>query len=174
LHEKGCPWDERTCAESARYGHLDCLKYAHENRCPWDKRTCAYAAESGHIDCLKYAHENRCPWDERTCAFAAKNGNLDCLRYAHEKRCPCEHLNKTKIKKHDVALDVPAPSSDNDTVDACAICFVNLLKVQYKPCNHRFCIMCTNKLIDAAGAENKKFTCAMCRTDVEENVLLDN
>jgi hypothetical protein len=34
--------------------------------------------------------------------------------------------------------------------------------------------MCTNKLIDAASAENKKITCAMCRTDVEENVLLDN
>jgi hypothetical protein len=34
--------------------------------------------------------------------------------------------------------------------------------------------MCTNKLIDAADDENKKFTCAMCRTDVEEDVLLEN
>jgi hypothetical protein len=34
--------------------------------------------------------------------------------------------------------------------------------------------MCTNRLIDAAGAENKKFRCAMCRSEVEENVLLEN
>jgi hypothetical protein len=103
--------------------------------------------------------------------LAAEGGHLDCLEYAHKNKCPCEHLPKQK--KHDVSLDVPAPS-EKDTDDVCAICLVNLLKVEYKPCNHRFCIMCTNKLIDAASAENKKITCAMCRTDVEENVLLDN
>jgi hypothetical protein len=34
--------------------------------------------------------------------------------------------------------------------------------------------MCTNRLIDAVDDENKKFRCAMCRTNVEENVLLEN
>ena len=49
---------------AAKYGHLECLKYAHENGCPWDEVTCSEAAENGHLECLKYAHENGCPWDE--------------------------------------------------------------------------------------------------------------
>jgi len=60
-HENGCPWDEYTCREAAKNGHLECLKYAHENGCPWDKITCGEAAQEGHLECLKYAHENGCP-----------------------------------------------------------------------------------------------------------------
>ena len=59
--EHGCPWDEKTCAEAAFNGDLECLKYAHENGCPWDEETCAEAAQYGHLECLKYAHENGCP-----------------------------------------------------------------------------------------------------------------
>ena len=64
-----CPWDEVTCSNAAKNGHLECLKYAHENGCPWDGETCYNAAQNGHLECLKYAHENLdpCPWDKHTC-----------------------------------------------------------------------------------------------------------
>ena len=29
-HSQGYVWNENTCSESAKYGHLGCLKYAHE------------------------------------------------------------------------------------------------------------------------------------------------
>ena len=45
----------------------ECLKYAHEKGCPWDEVTCSNAAKNGHLKCLKYAHENGCPWDKETC-----------------------------------------------------------------------------------------------------------
>ncbi len=41
MHENGCPWDLWTCLYAAKYGSLECLKYAHENGCPWDKCTCS-------------------------------------------------------------------------------------------------------------------------------------
>jgi hypothetical protein len=170
-HDNGCPWDENTCKLAAENGHLACLEYAHDNGCPWDERTFV-AASNGQLECIRYAYENGCPWDSRVCMWASRFGHLDCLKYVHENKCPCKHL--IKPKKHDVSLDVPAPSDKNNN-DVCVICYVNLLKVQYKPCNHKFCITCTNILIDNSVADgNKKFTCAMCRTDVAETVLLDN
>jgi len=46
------------CDLAARYGHLDCLKYAHEEYdSPWNAWTCKYAAENGNLDCLIYAHD---------------------------------------------------------------------------------------------------------------------
>ena len=37
VHDNGCHWDIFTCENSAKYGYLDCLKYAHENGCLWDQ-----------------------------------------------------------------------------------------------------------------------------------------
>ena len=81
LHENGCPWDEETCMQAAKGGHLDVLKYAHKNRCPWDERTCIYAAGGGHLKVLKYAHENGCPWDKDRClavVAVATFRNIQC------------------------------------------------------------------------------------------------
>jgi hypothetical protein len=44
-----------TCEAAAKFGHLDCHRYAHENGCPWTIYTCYYAARNGHLDCLRYA-----------------------------------------------------------------------------------------------------------------------
>ena len=71
-HEKGCPWDGRTCRFAAGGGHLDVLEYAHENRCSWGERTCAEAALGGHLAVLKYARDKRCPWDKKQCIRLAK------------------------------------------------------------------------------------------------------
>ena len=81
-HENGCPWDEQTCWSAAKYGHIECLKYAHEKGCPWDEKTCWSAAYYGHLECLTYAHENGCPWDEKTCSCAALGGQLECWNTA--------------------------------------------------------------------------------------------
>ncbi len=100
LHENGCPWDEKTCYRAALNGHLECLRYAHENGCPWDEETCWRAAKKGQLECLKYAHENGCPWDEETCSQAAKNGHLECLKYAHENGCPWDEKTCSKAARH--------------------------------------------------------------------------
>ena len=53
LHENGCPWNEWTCHEAAREGHLDVLKYAHENGCPWEEETCVGAFSKSVREWLK-------------------------------------------------------------------------------------------------------------------------
>ena len=52
---------ERFCAQMARNGNVELLKFLHEKGCPWNEWTCSDAAEYGHLECLKYAHENGCP-----------------------------------------------------------------------------------------------------------------
>ena len=37
------------------------MKYAHEHGCPWDEWTCYNAAKNGHLECLKYACAHGCP-----------------------------------------------------------------------------------------------------------------
>ena len=90
--ENNCPWDKYTCSNAASNGHLECLIYAKENNCPWDTFTCSSAAENGHLNCLTYAKENNCPWDEYTCSFATLYGHLDCLKYAKENNLSLIHI----------------------------------------------------------------------------------
>jgi len=46
----GCPWDEVTCWNAAKYGHLEVLKWARENGCPWHEYTCQLAARKGYVE----------------------------------------------------------------------------------------------------------------------------
>ena len=93
-HENGCPWDEWTCSNAAKGGHLDVLRYAHENGCPWDEMTCAFAAEGGHLDVLKWLRIKGCPWGFSTYAFSvASDGivwesSLGIQKWALENGCP--------------------------------------------------------------------------------------
>jgi hypothetical protein len=48
------------------------LKWARENDCPWNEWTCENAAKGGHLEILKWARENGCPWDEETRELAAE------------------------------------------------------------------------------------------------------
>ena len=190
LHENGCEWDGRTCMYAAVNGHLECLKYAFEHGCSWDRRVCSYAAKYGHLECLEYAHANGCPWDEFTCCFAAKNGHLECLVYAHENGCPwnkwiCEnatgHLeclayvhekgfpcihNTGKLKKYSTELDT---TTDNEDIQ-CGICYQNRNKVEFKPCNHKLCIACSNKIIITNQSIDTQ--CPFCRGKVETTLLI--
>ena len=51
--DNGCPWDWHTCANAARYGHLEVLQWARANGCPWNAYTCSPAAENGHLEVLQ-------------------------------------------------------------------------------------------------------------------------
>ena len=54
--------DVRLCCKTigpcivARYGHLECLKYA-RSHCRFNEDTCVTAAEYGYFECLTYAHK---------------------------------------------------------------------------------------------------------------------
>ncbi len=73
---------------AARWGHLECLKYAYGTGQPWDKIVTLCATQYGHLECLKFANENGCPWNDMTFEFAAFNGYIDCLKYAYYNGAP--------------------------------------------------------------------------------------
>ena len=64
-HEKGCPWDARTCAQIAKRGDLQMLQWAHEKGCPWDYRVCEEASRKNHFEVKNWAIDNGCEkdWD---------------------------------------------------------------------------------------------------------------
>ena len=86
--EKGCRWDARTCAITARGGHLEALRWAREQGCEWDELTCRCAADGGHLEVLKWAREHDCPWGSATCHGAFESGHLEVIKWAREHDCP--------------------------------------------------------------------------------------
>ena len=52
--EKKCKWNERTINAAAEQGNLEMVKYCVANECPIDEFACANAAKNGHLECLKY------------------------------------------------------------------------------------------------------------------------
>ena len=84
-----CPIDEDACANAARNGHLEVLKYFkylyEEVKAPWDWETAALAALKGHLHILEYLVERKYDkYEVLACEFAAKSGQLDCLKYLRE------------------------------------------------------------------------------------------
>jgi len=81
-----CPVKEFACANAAKNGHLECLKYLREEvKAPWGSETAAWAAANGHLHILEYLVERK--YDQYSvlaCRFAAQRGHLDCLKYLHE------------------------------------------------------------------------------------------
>ena len=56
---------------AARGGHLELLKYLREKGCTWNERTCAAAAQEGHVHVLEYLRTNGCPWSSDACLYFA-------------------------------------------------------------------------------------------------------
>ena len=113
-----CPIGTGACANAARNGHLEILKYLREEaKAPWYYDTaylaarnghlhileylverkfdeyhalaCVYAAEKGHLDCLKYLHETaKAPWDKYAVRDAHKNNHSECVQYLLDNNCP--------------------------------------------------------------------------------------
>ena len=61
LRDNGCEWNADVCAEAARGGHIDVLKWAHRNGCPADERVGECAAETGKLEMLLWVLENKLP-----------------------------------------------------------------------------------------------------------------
>ncbi len=85
--EKKCEWDSRTIRAAAYRGNLEMVKYCVANECPIDWSACAEAARNGHLECLKYLREEaKAPWGSATPNLAAKNGHLHILEYLVERK----------------------------------------------------------------------------------------
>ncbi len=67
---------ENDMAKIASCGNVWLMRMAHENGCLWDELTCEQAVKGGHLDCLEYAHENGCPWNEGHACLHPKSGIL--------------------------------------------------------------------------------------------------
>ncbi len=74
-------WDERTCSNAARGGHLEPLQWARANGCLWDARTCSQAARGGHLELLQWARASCCPWDKQLSWTAAAGGQVAVLEW---------------------------------------------------------------------------------------------
>ena len=113
-----CPINEFACANAAKNGHLECLKYLREEvKAPWDSElplgrlqmvistysnillsvsmiNIAYwrvglRPRDGHLDCLKYLHETaKWPWDSQAVREAHENNHTDCVQYLLDNDCP--------------------------------------------------------------------------------------
>lgn len=177
LYSQNCRWDEDTCSYAAEYGNLDCLIYARQHGCPWDSKTCELAAYNGHVDCLQYAHINGCKWNERTCFMAVVNDNVECLKYAHQNNCRLNSrtiiASKKQFKIHCYEYIINnVKSHDRDkcneaNTEQCVICMDAASRIKYNPCKHVVCcISCHMENIKRVS------TCPMCRTDIENCILV--
>ena len=85
--EKKCRWNEYTIQAAAEQGNLEMVKYCVANECPTDVSACANAAKNGHLEVLKYLRETaKAPWAEGTASLAAENGHLHILEYLVERK----------------------------------------------------------------------------------------
>jgi len=60
------PWDEWTCYNAAKFGHLKLLKWLHDQGCPWDSNTFEIAAHFGNIEMVEWLYQKKCPWNSWT------------------------------------------------------------------------------------------------------------
>ena len=87
IEEKKCEWDHMTINVAACQGNLEMVKYCVANECPMREGACANAAKNGHLECLKYLREDaKALWDSGTASLAAKNGHLHILEYLVERK----------------------------------------------------------------------------------------
>jgi hypothetical protein len=85
--EKKCEWNVGTINMAADQGNLEMVKYCVANKCPVNEFACANAAKNGHLECLKYLREEvKAPWASGTAAWAAANGHLHILEYLVERK----------------------------------------------------------------------------------------
>ena len=55
-------YTESACKFTAKFGHLDCLKYLRETaKAPWDHDAVRKAHVNNHTECLQYLLDNNCP-----------------------------------------------------------------------------------------------------------------
>ena len=91
--EKKCEWNDWTINAAAYQGNLEMVKYCVANECPIDVSACANAAKNGHLEVLKYLREEaKAPWGSGTASLAAQNGHLHILEYLVERKYDKFHV----------------------------------------------------------------------------------
>ena len=104
--EKKCEWDTRAIEVAASQGNLEMVKYCVANLCPIYMSACANAARNGHLECLKYLHEEaKALWDSETAARAAQNGHLHILEYLVEREYKYFHADACRCAARNCHLD---------------------------------------------------------------------
>lgn len=93
------PMGSSTCAQAARGGHLETLKWLRAHGCPWNIFTCLNAAEKGHLHILKWLREQAFPWPPEASYYAGSNGHLDVLKWMREQDCPWDIYFGIAIRK---------------------------------------------------------------------------
>ena len=76
------------CSESAKYSHLDQLKWLRDRRYPWNADVCAGATRYDHFDVLRWSYENGCPLSDEVSDITGLTGNLEILQWLHAHNCP--------------------------------------------------------------------------------------
>ncbi len=79
--------DAMVCANAARAGRLDVLKWMVDECYPWDKTTIDMAVLGDHPHIVKWAVRNGCPCDKLTINYA---------RILHHTRIECKRTNKKR------------------------------------------------------------------------------
>ncbi|AJF97552.1 ankyrin repeat protein [Pandoravirus inopinatum] len=75
-------WDDRTCTQAARGGHLDVLQWALANGCPHEDRMIYdVAARSGCIDVIEWVHTQGMRGSTHLWEYAVRSGSLDMLKW---------------------------------------------------------------------------------------------
>jgi len=147
LHEKGCPWDERTCAEATTFRQWECFAYAYENGCPCELTAAARSYLRGQLHSivrddrgvtadeslitravkhttalyLRFVREDGQSWSELITRTAAAYGTPVCLRYALANGCPAPADLATIAAEHGQreCLDVAVEMGYTLTNDVC-------------------------------------------------------
>lgn len=73
------------CAEAAKYGQLQALRWLRANHQRWDCQTISDTACYGHLNIFSIRDENGCHWDSsKTCSVAVRHGHLSILQYVRD------------------------------------------------------------------------------------------
>jgi hypothetical protein len=87
-HEHGAKWTAVAARHAAAGAHTECLAYLVAQGAPLDAGACAAAAARGHLPTLRWLREAAgCAWGFDTCARAAEAGHVSVLAYAYEHDC---------------------------------------------------------------------------------------
>ena len=93
LWRQGYSYDMGACAEAARGGQLEALKFLRGLKppCDWGERTCIAAAGGGHMKVWMWLMGEGQPpsLDWETCGCAPEGGHLDVLKYLRSQDPPC-------------------------------------------------------------------------------------
>src|SRR5690606_9085480 len=103
-HQNGFPMQKVDCTELARYGHLECLKWAVANGHRVTKKACVAAAGMGHLSVLRWLHEEaHCEWDGDTLAEALSCRHWELFEWARKHGCPANSSTRAVAEKRGYA-----------------------------------------------------------------------